>query len=38
VEAQFLQQLADRLKIPADEANAVMAAASERAKKLLHYL
>jgi tellurite resistance protein len=38
VEAQFLQQMAERLKIPAEEAKAVMEAASERAKKLLHYL
>jgi tellurite resistance protein len=37
-EAQFLHLLAERLKIPADEATSVMEAASERAKKLLHFL
>ncbi len=38
VEARFLNQLSERLKIPADEAKNVMEAASERARKLLHYL
>jgi tellurite resistance protein len=38
VDAQFLEHLAERLKIPANEAKGVMEAASERAKKLLHYL
>jgi hypothetical protein len=38
VEAEFLNLLADRLKVPADEAKSVMDAAAERAKKLLHYL
>jgi tellurite resistance protein len=38
VDAQFLHLLAERLKIPADEAKGVMEAAAERAKKLLHFL
>jgi tellurite resistance protein len=37
-DAKFLEQLAVRLKIPAEEAKAVMAAAAERAKKLLTHL
>jgi tellurite resistance protein len=38
VDAQFLHLLAERLKIPADEAKGVMEAAAERAKKLLQFL
>jgi tellurite resistance protein len=34
-EAAFLDQMAERLKIPADEAKSVMAASAERAKKML---
>jgi tellurite resistance protein len=37
-DAKFLEQLAAHLKIPADEAKSVMAAAAERAKKLLSHL
>jgi uncharacterized tellurite resistance protein B-like protein len=37
-DAKFLELLASRLKIPADEAKAVMAAAAERAKKSLGLL
>ncbi len=35
VDAAFLTKLAERLKIPEDEAKSVMAASAERAKKLL---
>jgi tellurite resistance protein len=37
-EVEFLGKLAQRLKIPPDEATAVMAASAERAKKLLNQL
>jgi uncharacterized membrane protein YebE (DUF533 family) len=37
-EVTFLERLAERLKIPGDEAKTVMTAAAERAKKLLHLL
>jgi uncharacterized tellurite resistance protein B-like protein len=37
-DAKFLVLLAERLKIPDDEAKAVMAAAADRAKKLLGHL
>jgi len=34
----FLSQLAEHVKVPADEAQSVMAAAKERVMKLLHFL
>lgn len=34
----FLSQLAERVKVPADEAVAVIDAARERVQKLLHFL
>jgi tellurite resistance protein len=37
-EADFLEQLAQKLKIPNDEAHKMMTAAAERAKKFLHIL
>jgi tellurite resistance protein len=37
-DAAFLTLLAQRLRIPADEATAVMAASAERAKKLMKHL
>src|SRR5438445_13706219 len=37
-ELDFLDKLAAKLKIPADEAHAMMDAAAERAKKFLHIL
>jgi tellurite resistance protein len=37
-DAKFLEQLATYLKIPAEESKAVMAAAAERAKKLMGHL
>ena len=37
-ELAFLDRLADRLKIPAEEAKSVMAASAERARKLLGQL
>ena len=37
-EVEFLDKLAAKLKIPADEAKTTMTAAAERAKKFLHLL
>jgi tellurite resistance protein len=37
-EVAFLKQMAERLRIPEDEAKAVMDSAAERAKKHLHLL
>ncbi len=37
-EVAFLQRLADKIRIPKEEAAALMAAAAERAKKNLHLL
>lgn len=37
-EIAFLDKLADRLRIPADEAKALMQQGAERAKKYLHLL
>ena len=37
-EKKFVAQLADRLKIPADEAKGIVAAASDRASRLLQLL
>jgi tellurite resistance protein len=37
-QVEFLSQLATRVKVPADEAKAVIEAATERVKKLLHFL
>jgi tellurite resistance protein len=37
-EIDFLEKLAAKLKIPADEATKMMAAAAERAKRFLHIL
>ncbi len=37
-QVEFLTQLAARVKVPADEAKAVIDAATERVKKLLHFL
>ena len=37
-EIDFLDKLATKLKIPADEAKGMMSAAAERAKKFLHIL
>jgi len=37
-EVDFLEKLAAKLKIPNDEAQAMMNAAAERAKKFLHIL
>jgi uncharacterized membrane protein YebE (DUF533 family) len=37
-EAAFLEKLADRLRIPGDEAKALLQQGAERAKKYLHLL
>jgi uncharacterized membrane protein YebE (DUF533 family) len=37
-EVSFLDKLADKLKIPADEAKGFMASGAERAKKFLNLL
>ena len=37
-QVEFLSQLAARVKVPAEEAKAVIDAATERVKKLLHFL
>ena len=37
-EVDFLEKLASRLKLPKEEADALMSAAAERAKRFLHLL